>query len=96
VAGAATERVWLNGRNYAIGETVKYVRKSLKQILEGRQAGTIVKKFKDWGAVSRLTRRQIVVGEVVRDNPRTLVVRLPDGNVVKRKRARDIVREGGR
>lgn len=37
--------------------------------------------------------RRSVDAELVRENALTIVVRLPDGNVVKRNKARDIVKE---
>ena len=35
--------------------------------------------------------RKVVEAELVKDNPTTVWVKLPDGNVIVRKRKRDIV-----
>lgn len=36
--------------------------------------------------------RKAVTATVIRENPKTYVVRLPDGNIVKRSKARDLVK----
>ena len=38
-----------------------------------------------------LTERERVMVQVVKSNVKTVKVRLPDGNIIKRKRERDIV-----
>ena len=47
-----------------------------------------VRRFVSW---MKTTGRREVVGEVVKMNRRTFHVKLPDGRVVKRKLARDLV-----
>ena len=38
-------------------------------------------------------KRKIVESEVIKENKETILVKLPDGNIISRKRSRDIVKE---
>lgn len=38
-------------------------------------------------------KRKIVEAEVIKENTHTILVKLPDGNIISRKRSRDIVKE---
>ena len=37
--------------------------------------------------------RKVVEVEVIRETPRLFIVKLPDGNIISRKKSRDIVQE---
>jgi len=37
------------------------------------------------------TDRQIVKADIVKENPKTFAVRLPDGHIIMRRKARDVV-----
>jgi hypothetical protein len=40
--------------------------------------------------------RRLVEAELIRENKATIIVRLPDGNVISRKKKRDLPEEKGR
>lgn len=81
-------RVRLNGRNFSwkrwLGGHWRLVAG------QGRRYRVTEKQEKNWGDVESLSPRKFVMAEVVRSNPRSVVVRLPDGSIVRRKRQRDL------
>jgi len=38
-------------------------------------------------------KRKIVEAEVIKENKHTILVKLPNGNIISRKRSRDILKE---
>ena len=40
-----------------------------------------------------LKKRIIIEAELIKESDKTVTVRLPDGNIIKRKKKRDIVKE---
>ena len=52
-----------------------------------------MRRVKVYLDASRKGDRKLVEAELIEDRPTTLVVRLPDGNVITRKKNRDLPKE---
>lgn len=54
-----------------------------------------MKKIKIYLNTKKEGKRKIVNAELLEDRTKTVLVRLPDGNVIVRKKNRDVVKEEG-